>query len=398
MMNRIDRIAVAAVLPAALLMGALVPRPVHGQSAPLAMHAADEGSPGGGEEKVVSLALERGRYAVVIDLDANELFFRQGEVTLWSAPIGTGTGLRLETAEDEWDFSTPSGVFHVKYKEENPVWIAPDWYFIENGLPVPPPDDRKRLFPGGLGDAAVYIDHDLAIHGTDKPELLGQRVSHGCIRMSNRDATRLFHNVQVGTEVVIVGGRHAREEEKARHFTKGKDAASLFDPAAPKPRPQDLLLEDWKRMPTAKLLAALEDELWLNPATSRWTEVARLLLKRGLENDDLALRGLLTGVADLPTVAVEREYGTFLADAFARGTSRALEALSELDGRYRNQAAAAIVAASVGLYPGDLDARAVPWPTGRIPQSLVEPEGLRGWTALSRAEKRLREADRGSAL
>jgi hypothetical protein len=385
---------VAAALPAALALGAAVPLPAAAQSAPLALHTAAEGSLGGGEERIVSSALERGRYAVVIDLDRNELSFRQGDVTLWTAPVGTGTGLRLETEENEWDFSTPNGVFHVKYKEEDPIWIAPDWYFIENDLPVPPANDKKRLFPGGLGEAAVYIDHDLAIHGTDKPELLGQRVSHGCIRLSNKDATRLFHNVQVGTEVVIVGGkraRHAREEE-AKAAPKGKDAAKLFNPAAPKPQPKDPLLEDWKTTATPELLVALEDELWMDPKTSRWPEVVRLLLKRALdEGDDLALRGLLMAASDLPTVAVEREYRTFLADAFARGTRRTLEALSELDPRYRNRAADAIVAASVGLYPGELDARAVPWPTGRIPESMVGPEGRRGWMALSRAEKRLRE-------
>src|SRR5690606_358254 len=117
------------------------------------------------------------------------------------------TGLMMQDHDDrDWDFSTPNGVFQVQFKERDPVWIAEDWYFIENGLPVPPPNDRSRYFPGGLGAAAVYFSRELAIHGTDKPELLGQRVSHGCIRLSNADALRLYHNVQVGTEVVIVGG------------------------------------------------------------------------------------------------------------------------------------------------------------------------------------------------
>jgi lipoprotein-anchoring transpeptidase ErfK/SrfK len=80
--------------------------------------------------------------------------------------VGTGTGLRLEGPDGEWDFSTPDGIFHVQYKEESPVWMAPDWYFIENKLPVPPPNDAKRRFPGGLGAAAVYIGEGLAIHGT----------------------------------------------------------------------------------------------------------------------------------------------------------------------------------------------------------------------------------------
>jgi hypothetical protein len=34
-----------------------------------------------------STSVERGKYAVIVDLDANELHFTQGDDTLWSAPI-----------------------------------------------------------------------------------------------------------------------------------------------------------------------------------------------------------------------------------------------------------------------------------------------------------------------
>src|SRR6202008_762316 len=63
--------------------------------------------------------------------------------------------------------------------------------------PVPPLESPARKEEGGLGAAAVFLGDEIAIHGTDKPELLGRRVSHGCIR--------LFHDVQVGPPVVIVG-------------------------------------------------------------------------------------------------------------------------------------------------------------------------------------------------
>ncbi|HEX6369003.1 MAG TPA: L,D-transpeptidase, partial [Longimicrobium sp.] len=156
--------------------------------------------------RVRSQALSRGGYAVVVDLDVNRLYFARGRRVLWSAPVGTGTGMRMEHDDGEWDFATPNGTFHVTFKDLEPDWIAPDWYFLENGLRVPGPDSDARRFPRGLGAAAVFIGQGLAIHGTDKPELLGQRVSHGCIRLANADALRLFHNVQVGTEIVIVGG------------------------------------------------------------------------------------------------------------------------------------------------------------------------------------------------
>jgi hypothetical protein len=332
-----------------------------------------------------SSALERGRYAVVIDLDENQLHFMQGDVTLWSAPVGTGTGLRLETEDRSWNFSTPQGTYQVKYKEENPTWIAPDWFFIENNLPIPPQGDRRRFFPGGLGAAAVYIGKDLAIHGTDKPELLGQRVSHGCIRLSNADALRLYHNVQVGTEVVIIGGEDLPEPEANG---QGNDP-STFSPGR-RPPPADPAMDRWKRLATPALLDVLEDQLWENPRRSRWSEVAGLLIRRGLGDDDAALRGVMLRVADLPDDRVEREYRTYLADVYARAPQRTLRALSEMSLRERNQVADAIVAGTLGLYGGDFESHSAPWPTRRLPRDLIESDSRRGWMAIERAEREYR--------
>ncbi len=47
-------------------------------------------------------------------------------------------------------------------------------------------------------------DAVVAIHGTNRPDLLGQRVSLGCIRLSNDDVTRLAQTVPAGTPVEIV--------------------------------------------------------------------------------------------------------------------------------------------------------------------------------------------------
>jgi hypothetical protein len=330
-------------------------------------------------------ALARGRYAVLIDLDHNEISFRKGDQILWTAPIGTGTGLRMEKGDQSWDFSTPNGIFHVQFKEENPVWIAPDWFFLENGLPVPPPNDRKRYFPGGLGSAAVYIDHDLAIHGTDKPELLGQRVSHGCIRLSNKDALRLFHNVQVGTEVIIVGGRDVAREAK-----EAAARGNTFDPS-PKKQPKDPVLEGWKAMDTEDLRITLDNELWLDAELTRWPEVASILLDRGLKsNDDEALDALFSMAGNLPNARIEREYSTFLADAYARNPMRTVDALGNLDRQTRRQAAAAIVTATMELFNGDFDAPTAPWPTRRIPGTAREAVSSTGWRALASAESDFR--------
>jgi len=43
----------------------------------------------------------------------------------------------------------------------------------------------------------------VAIHGTNQPELVGQAVSHGCVRMRNRDIREVGRLVPAGSPVVI---------------------------------------------------------------------------------------------------------------------------------------------------------------------------------------------------
>jgi hypothetical protein len=212
---------------------------------------------------------------VVVDVDANELRFMDGERVLWSAPVGTGTGFRLASDDREWEFTTPSGTMHVQFKELEPVWILPDWYFIENRRPVPAPDAAERRVPGGLGAAAVYLGNEIAIHGTDRPELLGRQVSHGCIRLSNENVIRLFHNVQIGTPVVIVGRQEVLGEQPDSVAAFTRTARRV--PRAPNPL---------ERVGTAALLARLDRELAAPSDTARgWVMTAHTLLRRGLGDD-----------------------------------------------------------------------------------------------------------------
>ncbi len=385
-MHRFARLTLPATT-ALLTLGAgfvHAPETASAQGARLVMN---EGS---GSAQHETTALDKGRYAVVIDVDTNTLHFKQGDLTLWSAPIGTGTGFRMEGEEEAWDFDTPSGIFNVQFKELNPAWIAPDWFYVENGLPIPPLDSKERYFPGGLGDAAVYIGKDLAIHGTDKPELLGQRVSHGCIRLSNKDAMRLYHNVQIGTEVIIVGG-----EDVERRVVTPEEMKNTFDPGDDKPRPVDPVVTAWEAMDLVELLDEFDTELWLGgvePDESRWSEVATILLERGLSDEPEALRALLGRAGDLPSRRLEREYATYLADAYARGAWRTLEILSRMEDRERQLAAEAIVEATIGLYPGELDSPTTPWPTRRIPRVSLEDSQIDGWAALAEAESDFRDA------
>lgn len=152
-----------------------------------------------------------GRY-IVVHLAENRVFVFEGGRAIWSAPSGTGTGLELQRGErHQWKFTTPEGIMRVRRMEKNPMWEAPDWHFIEKNLPIPPQNDPRRLIPGGMGTTALYLGDGIAIHGTEKPELLmnpdpeARRVSHGCIRLTNEHARELMHMVEVGTPVLIYG-------------------------------------------------------------------------------------------------------------------------------------------------------------------------------------------------
>jgi hypothetical protein len=343
---------------------------------------------------VRSASLARGGYAVVIDLDENRLHFAKGRQVLWSAPVGTGTGMRLQNGRGEWDFATPAGTYHAVYKQIEPDWIAPDWYFIENGLRVPGRDSDARRFPRGLGSAAVFIGQGLAIHGTDRPELLGQRVSHGCIRLSNADALRLYHNVQVGTEIVIVGGRNLRPAPPPPPRTASRP---LGPDGRPAPPPRDPAIVALERLGTGRLLGRLDDELVaaaaVRGAETRWPQVASVLVLRGTTGgDDDALVGVLERITRFGSGTLRDEYATFLADAFDQRPLRVVEALARMERAPREAAARAIVESRLGLYPGDRDAVAAPWPTRRVPETAVERGARRGWQALADAEERVRRA------
>jgi hypothetical protein len=317
---------------------------------------------------------------VVVDVNVNELRFMDGDRVLWRAPVGTGTGFRLATRERDWEFTTPSGTMHVQFKEQNPTWFLPDWWFVENRRPIPPQDSPLRRVENGLGAAAVYLGNEIAIHGTDRPELLGQRVSHGCIRLSNENALRLFHNVQVGTPVLIVGRQPVLGEQP--------DSVAAFTSGARRiPRPPNPLA----RVATAQLLTRLDRELSAADTTARWVATASTLMERGLRDDAVALRGLLSRAGRAEPATRREEYATFLADAFSRGSLRVSVSLNRIAEEARERAAADIVRGTLDLWHGDLDRRDTPWPTRRVPRDRLGPEGQAGWLAIQAAEESYRK-------
>ena len=142
---------------------------------------------------------------LLVSISERTLSVKRGDATLHRFPVGVGTGGRLERPRGEaWDFATPTGVFEIGRKKKDPVWYRPDWYYVERGLPIPPAYSDERYQRGMLGDYALYLSDEIAIHGTQNESSVGRASSHGCLRMLNADIARVFPLVEVGTKVVIV--------------------------------------------------------------------------------------------------------------------------------------------------------------------------------------------------
>ena len=153
--------------------------------------------------KKLAVLAPKGQY-VVIDTANNRVYLREGERTLRDmiASCGTGNVLEDPVSGRTWTFETPRGQFQVKSKVNNPVWIKPDWAFIEEGEPIPR-DPRERADANVMGDYALGIGNGYFIHGTLYKRLLGRNVSHGCVRLGDDDLEFLFKTATLGTKVII---------------------------------------------------------------------------------------------------------------------------------------------------------------------------------------------------
>ena len=64
---------------------------------------------------------------------------------------------------------------------------------------------NKQPNPGGpFGTMWMSLSKEhYGIHGTNDPSSIGHAVSHGCVRMHNKDVEELASIVPIGTQVMI---------------------------------------------------------------------------------------------------------------------------------------------------------------------------------------------------
>ncbi len=132
--------------------------------------------------KGMKLRAIHGKFRLKVDKSKNEMLLLLNGRSFSKYKVSTGK-----------KGSTPVGTFKVINKVADPTW------YKEKGVVIPPGTKENHLGTRWLGfDKSGY-----GIHGTVDPELIGQPVSAGCVRMTNRDVEELFDLLPIGTEVTI---------------------------------------------------------------------------------------------------------------------------------------------------------------------------------------------------
>ncbi|MBR0828027.1 L,D-transpeptidase [Bradyrhizobium manausense] len=181
--------------------------------------AAD--GPGAFVRQVVDYASRQTPGTVIIDTRNTFLYFVLNDTQALRYGIGVGR-----------EGFTWSGEQTVARKAEWPDWHPP--VEMVSRQPYLP-----RFMAGGpgnpLGARAMYLgETEYRIHGTNKPDTIGKRVSSGCIRLTNEDVVDLYDRVKVGAKVIVLPATAARRPSQGAP----PDAAfRLPDPASPSNRP-----------------------------------------------------------------------------------------------------------------------------------------------------------------
>lgn len=123
---------------------------------------------------------------LILDLSDRRVYlYRHGQEKS-SYPVAIG--------REGWE--TPQGEFIILNMERHPSWQNP-W----TGEVIAPGRDNP------LGEAWIGFwqsgNNQIGFHGTPTPHLIGQAVSHGCVRMHNRDILMLFQQVYLGMTVWV---------------------------------------------------------------------------------------------------------------------------------------------------------------------------------------------------
>ncbi|WP_199329049.1 L,D-transpeptidase [Coleofasciculus sp. FACHB-1120] len=124
---------------------------------------------------------------LVVDLSDRLVYLYRDDRLQASYPVAVG----------QLGWETPTGSFQVLQMNQNPAWRQPiTGEVIPSGANDNPLGDRWIGFWSNGR-------HQIGFHGTNEEHLIGQAVSHGCLRMRNQDIRMLYQQVAKGTLVLV---------------------------------------------------------------------------------------------------------------------------------------------------------------------------------------------------
>jgi lipoprotein-anchoring transpeptidase ErfK/SrfK len=122
-------------------------------------------------------------YRIEVRLSAHRLQVFRGREVVTTMAVAVGTP----------ESPTPTGHFFVDAKVR---LLDPTGPYGAGQVSVTGFSDVYQTFGAGIGQ--------IAIHGTDQPNLIGQGVSHGCVRVTNPQILRLLAMVPTGAPVDVL--------------------------------------------------------------------------------------------------------------------------------------------------------------------------------------------------
>ena len=105
------------------------------------------------------------------------------------------------------DWKTPLGETFIQSKVKNPTWYPPKSIILEHeerGEALPREVKSGPENPLGYYALKLNVDGGYLLHGTNKKYGIGMMVSHGCVRLRNKDIETVFYNSYIGTKVKII--------------------------------------------------------------------------------------------------------------------------------------------------------------------------------------------------
>ena len=142
---------------------------------------------------------------IIINTTANRFSLRQSNGdTIRNGLCSTGKDeILIGKDKKPFVFRTPRGLFKILNKRTAPIWVKPDWAFIEEGLPIPSARSPKRIDQYTLGDYSLGLGDGYMIHGTLYQRRLGYGETHGCVRVGDADLEVIYNTLSKGSKVYI---------------------------------------------------------------------------------------------------------------------------------------------------------------------------------------------------